>query len=1336
MAMKIENTPFAVESLLAQRQAVEAAMVDAFVRHSIDNRGVLTSPRQGTAVAGQLFDLFYRFMAGHIGEAEVMAKAAEWAEQGIALVTTSAMLNALTMVVSADIRQSPSLGTFQTGLLEKVAGAREILQQRVQERSQSALQHALHHQLEQQIASHEAQKQQNETLNHILQLTAQLSQTVNEEELLTAAVNGFSQVMNISDVALYAFEVETGKWLWRSGTAVTPTNETTSQTHLTLLHQAQEKGGEAIQVYRPHQAQDGLRIAIVLRAGERMLGGMVVNNDQMSGQDSETYRIIVRTFAQNLAALWQNRFLITETQQRAKELEILYGRYLDSIWNTEHAALQAEFVDNEMRVSREAKILPAEQCFHIPLKIGDYPFGQIELPDTVILSPEDEEFVNVLVREMGSALNNAHFLQTARSYSNQLSVAAEVSRAATTILEQNMLIEEVVELIRSRFNFYYVGLFLLSEEENMAVLQAGTGEAGRLMVTAGHKLIIGGNSMIGTAVATGQARVEQDISQARFFARNPALPETRSELALPLRARGRTIGAITVQSKESGAFSPEGITVLQSLADQLAIAIENASLFAQTEWSLAESTRLYDTSRRINEATEPDEIYQALVDFAANSGVVDLAQIFSPDPASPDHLVSPVFWSKLGIKHNPEDRFSRDRFQATNRLETDQIFRIEDGPNDPTLDNYTRALFTNNGVRSATMVPIFSEQNWLGTLALDRVAPVPLTDQELQPFITLADQAAVILSNQQLLQQTETLYRIGRLLNQSITRDDALEIAVREVAAYIGAVQCRVVLYDHREDYGFVAAAHGVPAGMETIRLPLTGDFVYTHMRQQNAPMFMMEGNHQIPAEVIDQHVLSFGAKASLFIPASNQQEMMGFLAIDSRRGKRPFTPHNVIFAQTVVDQLVTQLENLKLLDEALQRAQGLITLNQIQTNISHYLDLNELAQAVYHQVGRLLDNTVFSLARYDADTRHYQFILYIVEGVQVQQSPRSLLPEEPLYRFLQQNQRLLADHTTPLTIAEARDLNRIPQSGLWIPLRREGKTAGLMSVQSYKPHAYQENDIELLRSIAIQTSLAIANAELFTRTQAHNEELMQLDQLKTQFLANMSHELRTPLNSIIGFSRVILKGIDGPITQEQQEDLTSIYSNGQHLLNLINEILDMAKIEAGKMTLSFEDVDLTQAAEAVRTTVRGLIDPDKIELIWEVSPNLPPVEADPIRIRQILLNLLSNAAKYTPEGHIHLKMEQEDSQVHILVKDTGIGIASEDFDKIFVAFEQADSSTTRAVGGTGLGLPITKWLVEMHQGQIYFESELNKGSTFHVILPIQLNHKEIQDLSLADPFP
>jgi CheY-like chemotaxis protein len=216
-----------------------------------------------------------------------------------------------------------------------------------------------------------------------------------------------------------------------------------------------------------------------------------------------------------------------------------------------------------------------------------------------------------------------------------------------------------------------------------------------------------------------------------------------------------------------------------------------------------------------------------------------------------------------------------------------------------------------------------------------------------------------------------------------------------------------------------------------------------------------------------------------------------------------------------------------------------------------------------------------------------------------------------------------------------------------------------------------------------------------------------------------MSHELRTPLNSIIGFSRVILKGIDGPLTDLQKADLTSIHNSGQHLLSLINNMLDLSKIEAGKMELNIEEVEIDPIIKSVMSTAKALVKDKPVELLQEVPEELGMVWADPTRMRQIILNLVSNACKFTEEGEVILRAYTDDEKLTVSVSDTGIGIPQEKLDNIFEEFTQVDASTTRKVGGTGLGLPISRHFVEMHKGQIWVESILGKGSTFSFCLPL-----------------
>jgi len=216
-----------------------------------------------------------------------------------------------------------------------------------------------------------------------------------------------------------------------------------------------------------------------------------------------------------------------------------------------------------------------------------------------------------------------------------------------------------------------------------------------------------------------------------------------------------------------------------------------------------------------------------------------------------------------------------------------------------------------------------------------------------------------------------------------------------------------------------------------------------------------------------------------------------------------------------------------------------------------------------------------------------------------------------------------------------------------------------------------------------------------------------------------MSHELRTPLNSIIGFSRVMLKGIDGPLTDLQEADLTSIYNSGQHLLSLINSILDMSKIEAGKMDLAFEELAMPEVLDASISVAKALVKDKPIELKAMVPDDLPTVWADAQRVRQVILNLLSNAVKFTESGYIVLRAEADAEFVIISVSDTGIGIDPEAQKLLFIPFQQVDGSTTRRAEGTGLGLAISQSFIDLHGGEIWVESEPGKGSTFAFTLPI-----------------
>jgi len=317
----------------------------------------------------------------------------------------------------------------------------------------------------------------------------------------------------------------------------------------------------------------------------------------------------------------------------------------------------------------------------------------------------------------------------------------------------------------------------------------------------------------------------------------------------------------------------------------------------------------------------------------------------------------------------------------------------------------------------------------------------------------------------------------------------------------------------------------------------------------------------------------------------------------------------------------------------------------------------------------------------------------------------------------------LLTDETVDPAVREvARQTGALSQ--LSLPLMAGGEYMGVISVSSPEEGYFDERKLRLYETLAEQGMTALRTARLYDETQKAAEQVRQADQRKSEFIADMSHELRTPLNSISGYAELILMGIGGDIDPDTLEDIQAIYDNSQHLLRIINNLLDISKIEAGRMELEMEEVHIPSLFEEVKTSNAGLFVDQPVEMLIEVEDDLPPIQADRVRISQILNNLIGNSIKFTEEGSITLRgfADDEDGWVRIAVEDTGAGMSEEDLQKIFERFEQGESSLTRRaeVSGTGLGLSITRHLVEMHGGEIDVQSKPDEGSIFTVRLPIK----------------
>jgi signal transduction histidine kinase len=448
--------------------------------------------------------------------------------------------------------------------------------------------------------------------------------------------------------------------------------------------------------------------------------------------------------------------------------------------------------------------------------------------------------------------------------------------------------------------------------------------------------------------------------------------------------------------------------------------------------------------------------------------------------------------------------------------------------------------------------------------------------------------------------------------------------------------------------------------------------------------------------------------------------------------GLKNVQPEARQLANSIAEQASAHIENLRLFELNERRAHELETVAVVSTTASTTLDPDELLQSV-------------------VDLTKERFNLYHAHIYLVDESWSSLLLASGAGEI--GRQMVVDGHTIPIDtekslVARAtreraalivNDVRKEPdflpnpylpdtRSEMAVPMISGDKVIGVFDVQSNTSGYFSQEDANIYTTLALQVAVALQNARLYVEQSATVAQLRELDRLKSSFLANMSHELRTPLNSILGFSDVMIEELDGPLTENMRNDLGLIQKNGQHLLHLINDVLDMAKIESGKMNLNIEKFNLQEIIEEVTSITSPLASEKNLALFIEPDTDHEvEINADKIRLRQVMINLINNSIKFTEKGKIAIKVIHEGSNVRISVKDTGIGIPVELLESVFQEFTQVDTSTTRKVGGTGLGLPISRRLIEMHGGRLWAESSgINgEGATFHVLLPIEAHVKE-----------
>jgi signal transduction histidine kinase len=400
-------------------------------------------------------------------------------------------------------------------------------------------------------------------------------------------------------------------------------------------------------------------------------------------------------------------------------------------------------------------------------------------------------------------------------------------------------------------------------------------------------------------------------------------------------------------------------------------------------------------------------------------------------------------------------------------------------------------------------------------------------------------------------------------------------------------------------------------------------------------------------------------------------------------------------------------------------------TLLGLSKRMSSILNFNELVDTLVHGLVRGIPATHATLMIHDPATG--SFLNYREETTLEDGSGlESIRADSPIAEWLSATEGLLVKEEMKLNPRIARyfetaegELEAV-KAALIVPLKVENKLNGILLLgEKLSGEIYDDQELDMLMLLATQAAISLENARLYEGLATSNARLLEASRLKSQFLANMSHELRTPLNSIIGFSKVLINRLDGDLTERQEAYVRSVHNSSRHLLELINSILDFSRIEAGKFEMRPEKIDLHDVVEECIESSMPLVRDKRVKLEKDLPVELPPVDADRTRIKQVLLNLMSNAIKFTHSGRVVVQIRHEGEALHVSVADTGIGIAPGDLQRLFEPFQRLDNPLAQQADGTGLGLAISKKFVELHGGRIWAESRESHGSTFHFTLPL-----------------